>query len=300
MTEERITYLTPSNLASPSRLVGERVMARLIAKYLSPDGRDVLDLGCGSGVCRFLFKTARYTGIDIIDGKFASKLDEETSFAVADASAIPIADEAQDFVFCSYAFEYFSRPLQSLQEIKRILRPGGRALLCVPTAWVQLHEWPAVLFRRKGLLPDLYLSGAPNERFYSPQKLSHLALRAGLAPVEVQMTCGPTTFIFKAIWLWLRFGRFLLLKLAIAILWRLTSSGAKLSGFLKRYQSILPDQRVQNARNIQELRDIRADAIAGMSVFDRVYVGVVKACDGIDRALFSRLSVEYALVVMKK
>jgi ubiquinone/menaquinone biosynthesis C-methylase UbiE len=50
-------------------------------------------------------------------------------FEVGNAAALPMADDSQDFVVCRAAFKNFAQPLEALREMRRVLRPGGTALL---------------------------------------------------------------------------------------------------------------------------------------------------------------------------
>lgn len=50
-------------------------------------------------------------------------------FALGDAAALPVDDASMDFVVCRAAFKNFSRPVKALAEMRRVLRPGGTALL---------------------------------------------------------------------------------------------------------------------------------------------------------------------------
>jgi ubiquinone/menaquinone biosynthesis C-methylase UbiE len=50
-------------------------------------------------------------------------------FERGDAAALPVADASVDFAVCRAAFKNFSQPLQALREMRRVLRPGGTALL---------------------------------------------------------------------------------------------------------------------------------------------------------------------------
>lgn len=86
----------------------------------------------------------------------------------------------------------------------------------------------------------------------------------------------------------------------MSILWRIGRFGSKVSQLMKRYGLTLPDRRVQHARNFRELCNIQADAISRMSTLGRYYLTIVNVCDRADRALFSRLPVEYALVMMRR
>jgi ubiquinone/menaquinone biosynthesis C-methylase UbiE len=46
-----------------------------------------------------------------------------------DAAAMPFEAEQFDFVVCRAAFKNFGRPVEALREMRRVLRPGGRALI---------------------------------------------------------------------------------------------------------------------------------------------------------------------------
>lgn len=46
-----------------------------------------------------------------------------------DAAALPVADASVDFVVCRAAFKNFTQPVQAMREMRRVLRPGGTALL---------------------------------------------------------------------------------------------------------------------------------------------------------------------------
>ena len=50
-------------------------------------------------------------------------------FELGDAAALPIGDATVDFVVCRAAFKNFSQPVTALAEMRRVLRPGGTALL---------------------------------------------------------------------------------------------------------------------------------------------------------------------------
>ena len=45
------------------------------------------------------------------------------------ASHMPLADSLFDFIVCSAAFKNFSEPVLALDEMFRVLKPGGKALI---------------------------------------------------------------------------------------------------------------------------------------------------------------------------
>ena len=42
---------------------------------------------------------------------------------------MPLADSLFDFIVCSAAFKNFSEPVQAMDEMFRVLKPGGKALI---------------------------------------------------------------------------------------------------------------------------------------------------------------------------
>ncbi len=50
-------------------------------------------------------------------------------FEQGNASELPIEDESVDFAVCRAAFKNFSEPVKALKEMRRVLRPGGTALI---------------------------------------------------------------------------------------------------------------------------------------------------------------------------
>ena len=110
-------------------------VARAVIDRL-PDGGDVLEVAPGPGFCAIeIARSGRHsvTGLDISESfvRIASENAQRANVAVAfrhgNASAMPFPDESFDCVVCSAAFKNFSDPLGALNEIHRVLRPGGHA-----------------------------------------------------------------------------------------------------------------------------------------------------------------------------
>ena len=112
-------------------------LAQKIAKDLPHDAR-VLEVAPGPGyVCVALGKLGRYkiTGLDIsqsfvkIASENARKAGVGAHFIHGSASDIPLEDGFFDLIVCRAAFKNFSEPLCALNEMHRVLKPGGRALI---------------------------------------------------------------------------------------------------------------------------------------------------------------------------
>ena len=95
-----------------------------------PQGAKVLDAGCGS------FKTLKrlakhrpdlqFYGVDILD--VSSQCPSGVVFAQADIDQgkIPFPDEQFDAIFFCHVLEHLYHPLNTLAELRRVLKPGGR------------------------------------------------------------------------------------------------------------------------------------------------------------------------------
>jgi ubiquinone/menaquinone biosynthesis C-methylase UbiE len=64
-----------------------------------------------------------------ITAENAARAGVEVDVRQGDAAAAPFADEAFAFVVCRAAFKNFSDPVGALKEMRRVLRPGGQALI---------------------------------------------------------------------------------------------------------------------------------------------------------------------------
>lgn len=49
-----------------------------------------------------------------------------------DGEQVPLAHASMDAVWCSHVLQFVPEPLVVLQEVRRVLRPGGKVVLTVP------------------------------------------------------------------------------------------------------------------------------------------------------------------------
>lgn len=93
----------------------------------------------------------KITGLDIsqtfvaIAAENARKAGVQVDFRFGNASAMPFGDLSFDFIYCSAAFKNFSEPVKALDEMYRVLRPGGEALIVDLRKDVALNEVDAYL-----------------------------------------------------------------------------------------------------------------------------------------------------------
>ena len=109
---------------------------------LSADGRllRALDAGCGTGFQTAILLALGYQtcGIDLSAGMLdiARRRHPAACLVRGDLEALPWGDETFDVVVsCGSTLSFVARPALALDEIGRVLRPGGRALLEVEHRW---------------------------------------------------------------------------------------------------------------------------------------------------------------------
>lgn len=112
--------------------------------HLKP-GMKVLDCGCGPGTLTLGLAQAvdpgHATGIDIEQGMIdtANGLARErgvsnVEFRVDDITDLSFADDGFDLVFASAVLEHLPDPVAALREVRRVLKPGGSAVI-INTDW---------------------------------------------------------------------------------------------------------------------------------------------------------------------
>lgn len=102
-------------------------------------GRAVLDVGCGAGVdlARFARGGAVVTGVDLAASAIAlatanfAQQGLAGDFRVANGEALPFADDTFDLVFAHGVVQYTADPQVLVDEVRRVLKPGGMAILQV-------------------------------------------------------------------------------------------------------------------------------------------------------------------------
>jgi len=112
-------------------------LARRIAAQL-PKGSCVLEVAPGPGYfCIELAKLGPYavTGLDLshtfvkMAAEKAAAAGVNVQFVQGSASNMPFPKATFDFLLCRAAFKNFAQPVAALQEMARVLKPGGRGLL---------------------------------------------------------------------------------------------------------------------------------------------------------------------------
>jgi len=147
----------------PSVLVrwieGERV--RRIWALLAPGASDrVLEVGCGAGHLLARVPVGRRFGVDlahVLLQRARGRLGASAALAQADAIELPFPSDTFERVYCSEVLEHLPDPPAAIDEIRRVLKAGGVAVLSVPNE--SLINASKTLLRRTGLLRLLLRAG---------------------------------------------------------------------------------------------------------------------------------------------
>jgi ubiquinone/menaquinone biosynthesis C-methylase UbiE len=120
-----------------------------------------LDVGCGSG--KAVYEAGRrlkqknrsiVCGCDLSTGMLKAGQGQRVQFLKvyfisASAQFLPFKENSFDVILCTVAIHHFPLPLLALNEFKRVLRSGGKALIadvCRDQSigiwvWDRLHRW---------------------------------------------------------------------------------------------------------------------------------------------------------------
>jgi ubiquinone/menaquinone biosynthesis C-methylase UbiE len=180
-------------LWSPLLMAGRRDERAMALQMLAIEpGDSVLDVGCGPG--NFTRAFGRASGDGLVVGLDASRTMLEQAvreanppnvrYVRADAAALPFPDAGFDAVCCFAALYFIEQPLRAIDEIVRVLAPGGRVALLASVS--------------RGPLPsaavDAVVRRASGTRIFGREDLTRALADRGLTQVD-QRVAGFAQFV---------------------------------------------------------------------------------------------------------
>jgi ubiquinone/menaquinone biosynthesis C-methylase UbiE len=135
---------------------------RVVSLARPEKGGRFLDIGCGTGwavryTAGLVGEGGEACGIDISPkmierAKAKSRDDGNIHFYQADAEEIPFEDGFFDSIICTNSFHHYLHPSSVLNEVRRVLKPGGRVYIMDPSADSFIVRWVERLTTKKS--PD--------------------------------------------------------------------------------------------------------------------------------------------------
>jgi ubiquinone/menaquinone biosynthesis C-methylase UbiE len=173
-------------------------LARELASSLPPNAR-VLEIAPGPGylsVALAKLGPFKVTGLDIsqsfvhMASEYAKREGVVARFIHGSASDIPLEDGMFDLIVCRAAFKNFSEPLKALNEMHRVLKPEGRAIIIdlrKDASWDEivayvdgLHVSPANAWMMKLTFKHMLL-----KRAYTEDQITELAEKSDFKSCEI-------------------------------------------------------------------------------------------------------------------
>jgi SAM-dependent methyltransferase len=89
-------------------------------------GDDVLDAAAGDCPDRHLFSNCNYESCDFVQNS------RKSHNYICDLQSIPVPDEKYNIVLCMLAMDDFPDPQKCIDELHRVLKPGGHLFITAP------------------------------------------------------------------------------------------------------------------------------------------------------------------------
>lgn len=147
MISHMIKWLKKIPIDLGQESVADRTMGKKIALSLLPDGvgKSALDIGAREGVQTRILEEKGFcvTSVDV-DVRFDGCIELDVN------DPLPFEAQSFDLVWSSEVIEHLECPAEFMQEINRVLKPGGVAILTTPNS----GAWFFRLFKLFGLPPE--------------------------------------------------------------------------------------------------------------------------------------------------
>jgi 2-polyprenyl-6-hydroxyphenyl methylase/3-demethylubiquinone-9 3-methyltransferase len=172
-------------LAAPARPVDRWAV---VAAEFTPADR-LLDVGCGDGratlAVRRLARTIVGTDIAVAACAAARARGVLAVPSSLDTGRLAFADRSFDAVTCLDVIEHVTDPVRVMEEMARVLRPGGRAYVTTVNMRYVKFLWRLAVrgvFPRTSDDPDAYDGG--HIHYFTAENIRALGRMAGLRPIR--------------------------------------------------------------------------------------------------------------------
>ncbi|MEW5693718.1 MAG: class I SAM-dependent methyltransferase [Candidatus Hydrogenedentota bacterium] len=168
----------PRVLNKEERRIKAYKIRQIISDYTSKTSgftpQTMIDIGCSSGIITSeiaeIFDKAIGFDVDINALRYAKdSLCRRVLWVVSNAQALPVKNNSVDLVICNHIYQYMGDPKLMMNEIERVLKPGGICYLAVanrfalffknyPLIGILLWLPPRLLKKIKFIFPEKFFS----------------------------------------------------------------------------------------------------------------------------------------------
>jgi ubiquinone/menaquinone biosynthesis C-methylase UbiE len=165
---------------------------RLLRAGVKP-GLRVLDAGCGAGavtreLCELVGPTGQVTALEpgarlLSQARATLAAFDTVTFVQAGLPSTGLPEATFDLVWCHLVLEHLRDPEAAVRELVRVVKPGGRVVVC-DVDGNGLLNWPQPALVDDGVARVLAALEAAGVDLYVGRKLHHLLWRAGLTQLR--------------------------------------------------------------------------------------------------------------------
>ncbi|NOU99961.1 malonyl-ACP O-methyltransferase BioC [Paenibacillus planticolens] len=193
--------------ADVQRIMADQLAAKL-GETKGEGGRtsvcDILEIGCGTGnlTSRLvdIWPEAAITALDIAPGMLRAaeqRLDQQAGYEIrfiqGDVEEWSAAAQTASFdlIVSSACFQWLKHPVQTLQQLRRLLRPGGSLVFTTfgPETFGELHESFREVYQSRGQQPQRH-----GLSFQSKVQWRRMLADSGFAHIEEQSSFHVETY----------------------------------------------------------------------------------------------------------
>jgi len=182
-----------ASLGHPSQIWTQGLERRLqmVRREVPLEGKRILDVGCGVGA--FVRRLREFSqdvyGVDIDAARVRQGAAQVPNLALSLGEYLPFADDTFDVVLLHEVIEHVTDDLATLREVRRVLRPDGRAVVFCPNRLYPFETHGVFLGKRYvfgnvplvNWLPDAIRDRfVPHARTYTHGGLQRVYRKAGL------------------------------------------------------------------------------------------------------------------------
>lgn len=156
----------------------------------------ILDISCGEGrlVNLAQMRGHRAIGVDfsLVGLKVGQKGHDISSLSVGDGEILPFPSDSIDCITHIGSLEHYHHPMKGIEEVSRILKPGGKAIILLPNAFGLFGNVKYVMTHG-----EVFDDGQPIQRYATRMTWEGMLQKGNLKIIKV---IPYTEFNFPRVW----------------------------------------------------------------------------------------------------